>query len=159
MYKDHSLSQQHVLMKIYVQDCRLSQWSGWRPRSTGMWHSVVGQAVPNLLKDHSIFIFRILLGMLNPLQNIVCGFHYAFLSLLMIISSLLSDIVMSFLSLGPVFLLFWFQWIVLADSVTVFLQAHSIWLPFSQLCVPMPMHFALTMRSVYLDLAFPPTNQ
>jgi len=47
-----------------------------------MWHSVVGQAVPDLLQDHSTFIFRILCGMLNPVQNIVCGFHYALLSLL-----------------------------------------------------------------------------
>jgi len=96
MYKDQSVSQQHVLMKIYVQDFGLSQWSGWRLRSTGMWHSVVGQAVPDLLQDHSTFIFRILLGMLNPLQNSVYGFHYALLSLLMIISSLLSDTVLSF---------------------------------------------------------------
>jgi hypothetical protein len=65
-----------------------------------MWHSAVGQAIPDLLQDHSTFIFRILLGMLNPLQNIVYGFHYALLS------SLLSDIVLSFFNFGPVFLLF-----------------------------------------------------
>jgi len=54
-----------------VQDLMVSQWCCWGFGSAGMWHSVIGWVVPDVLKDHGAFIFRcqavVRLGLLHPL--------------------------------------------------------------------------------------------
>ena len=69
-----------------------------------MWHSVAGQAVADLLQDNSTFICGTLLGMLNPVQNIVCEFHYALLSLL--IDDSADDIIL--FTVRYIFVIFYF---------------------------------------------------
>jgi hypothetical protein len=44
---------------IHVQDLRFSNWSCWVIKSSGTLCCVAGQVVPNVLKDHSAFLFRI----------------------------------------------------------------------------------------------------